>query len=691
MDTPSPTGPDRVIRLARFFSYPKQVIYLLISFLALISLVHFFSLAQKYIRARHARSKPAWYSRVPYAIVDSLRAVLFRWTIPVPFGYSLNIAEVGLTLGYLAVLLTWTFVNTTTVTGIKVEPHYYANRAGTIAASQLPLVTALGMRNNLVSYLTGVSYDKLNYLHRIAFRSLVIIIWIHAGGRMTVGLLDDEALTSRWVQCGLLAAITLVVMSILTLRPLRKLSYEVFLVIHFVFALIFLLSVYFHLTGRDLTYYGAWPAMIVWGVDRFIRLLKLALFNLPTFLSRSSSSSSTNALVEILPSLSTSTSKESKSTKDQNHHPTPSEALAETFLKITVTIPDTPLKGLMNWRPGQSVYLSIPSLTWWPFQAHPFTIANIHQGSHSGSVEGDIEKASGNRNSEAQSGFGKDVSLVFFVRVRQGFTRRLYDVVRSSGSQNPAKMMNVVLNGPYSAPPVLVGYERVVMIAGGSGIAFTLPLLLDLIAKSHNPKATGCKRVLFIWAVRDAAQLSWITPLLHPVLSSLSSSGTSGTSAFSSSTLEIDIRFYITSSVTSSSPSSGAITPPTPSSTHEKHSGEHDADIEGLGDLPVLPSTSPSSSNDEYNHNTTLASFNSDFVNLQTRDGRPDIEGLVRGEINDLDEGGGQGEGGVVSVNVCGPTALIDATRRAIRVPRPLEVLKGAPRVVLHVEAFGGA
>ncbi|PPQ83706.1 hypothetical protein CVT24_008039 [Panaeolus cyanescens] len=241
MDAPSPQGPDRVIRLARFFSYPKQVIYLLVSFLALVSIVHYLSLVQKYIRARRSsstsRRKAGWAVRLPLAIVDSFRALLFRWSIPVPFGYSLNIAEVGLTLAYLAVLLTWTFVNTTTVTGIKVEPHYYANRAGTIAASQLPLITALGMRNNLVSWLTGVSYDKLNYLHRIGFRSLIILIWIHAGGRMTVGLLDDEALTSRWVQCGLLAAISLVIMSILTLRPLRKLSYEVFLVIHFVFAL----------------------------------------------------------------------------------------------------------------------------------------------------------------------------------------------------------------------------------------------------------------------------------------------------------------------------------------------------------------------------------------------------------------------------------------------------------------------
>lgn len=39
----------------------------------------------------------------------------------------------------------------TSLTGFKVDPQYYADRAGNIAASQLPLIVALGMKNNLVS------------------------------------------------------------------------------------------------------------------------------------------------------------------------------------------------------------------------------------------------------------------------------------------------------------------------------------------------------------------------------------------------------------------------------------------------------------------------------------------------------------------------------------------------------------
>ena len=39
----------------------------------------------------------------------------------------------------------------TSTTGIRADPQYYADRAGRIAASQLPVVIALGMRNNIIS------------------------------------------------------------------------------------------------------------------------------------------------------------------------------------------------------------------------------------------------------------------------------------------------------------------------------------------------------------------------------------------------------------------------------------------------------------------------------------------------------------------------------------------------------------
>lgn len=41
---------------------------------------------------------------------------------------------------------------------MRADPKYFANRAGTIAASQIPIMAALGMRNNLISCLFNIYY-----------------------------------------------------------------------------------------------------------------------------------------------------------------------------------------------------------------------------------------------------------------------------------------------------------------------------------------------------------------------------------------------------------------------------------------------------------------------------------------------------------------------------------------------------
>ena len=174
MVTFSPTGraTDHDLHKARTLAYPKQVLYLIASFIALISLCHFLSMFyHSIVRKRNHewnRRTTVSLTRLPAAVADSFRTLAFRWTVPVGSSYELNFVEIGLTLAYMAVLYTWTFVNSmlhlfplqnanshsilaTSLTGIKVGPQYYANRAGNIAASQLPIMVVLGSKNNLIS------------------------------------------------------------------------------------------------------------------------------------------------------------------------------------------------------------------------------------------------------------------------------------------------------------------------------------------------------------------------------------------------------------------------------------------------------------------------------------------------------------------------------------------------------------
>ena len=110
-----PTIADETIRTARILSYPKQILYLVGTLLILVSLCHFFSIFYQFITRKRVHG---WKQRssvslqkVPAAVIDSFRTIAFRWSIPIGSSHELNLAEVALTLGYMAILYTWTFIN----------------------------------------------------------------------------------------------------------------------------------------------------------------------------------------------------------------------------------------------------------------------------------------------------------------------------------------------------------------------------------------------------------------------------------------------------------------------------------------------------------------------------------------------------------------------------------------------------
>lgn len=55
----------------------------------------------------------------------------------------------------------WMRVAATNLEGEVLDPRYYANRAGKIAAVQVPIVVALGMKNNLVSCTWSLTFPHV--------------------------------------------------------------------------------------------------------------------------------------------------------------------------------------------------------------------------------------------------------------------------------------------------------------------------------------------------------------------------------------------------------------------------------------------------------------------------------------------------------------------------------------------------
>ena len=120
---PSPPPPTTTkTGLPSIDFYPEEAWFCLSVFLAIIGLFQWgLVLHSKVARQRRpqkdadeestrsTRSAGWSLARLPLAVVNIFRVVAFRWTLE--FGsYDLKVAEVFLTLAYIAFLLTWTFV-----------------------------------------------------------------------------------------------------------------------------------------------------------------------------------------------------------------------------------------------------------------------------------------------------------------------------------------------------------------------------------------------------------------------------------------------------------------------------------------------------------------------------------------------------------------------------------------------------
>ena len=150
-----------------------------------------------------------------------------------------------------------------------------------------------------------------------------------------------------------------------------------------------------------------WPALLVWGLDRFLRFGRV-LFNNRVWQGYGNNEYS-HATVELL---------------------TPDT------IRLT-------LRRKMHWKAGQHAYVVLPSVSALPTEAHPFTIASIPHN---------LDGSDGPQEKE----------VVFLIRGRNGFTKRL----REHASQKISGSVAAYIDGPYGMPPNLKIYSTCILIAG---------------------------------------------------------------------------------------------------------------------------------------------------------------------------------------------------------------------------------
>ncbi|KAI0916552.1 hypothetical protein AcV5_003008 [Taiwanofungus camphoratus] len=599
---------DKTLRATRTREYPDEVWYFLACFIGTLAIFNWGSWAISKLSSKlskksamdaeggaGATNQRISLRRIPSAIANAYRVIAFRWTLQIGNSYTLNMAEVFVTCAYIIAIFVWEFINTTDLEGEKLDYSFWGNRAGTIASSQLPLITALGTKNNVVSYITGVSYDKLNYVHRMTARVIFVLLWVHTGNKYAT--YTPSEYPSYFVPIGLAAMVAFSILCVVSLRPIRSNAYEFFFLTHFFMVLVFLLGGYFHAREQQ---WGMliWPSFLVWGLDRFIRFVRVVVFNHLYFLFFWKKNSNLDATAELL---------------------------SPNFVRLRISRPSH-----FHWSPGQTAYLLMPTVSRIPTEAHPFTIASVDTAH---GAEMDAEKKEGLGESAP---YWKE--LVFLINVRDGFTKRLARVAEKG------QKMKVLVDGPYGFTPSFCNDDTVVLVAGGSGVSFTLSKFLGLVNDVRNGTSV-CRKVVWIWAIRDARQIEWVNNTLVQALQ------------VAPSHLSVHILIYVTS----------------PESSLTK-AWDDDSAHSGSDGTPSIQGEKPSGP-------PSLLEF--PVVHLSH--GRPDIQALLQEEaaVNT----------GHMSVTVCGSQAIARSCRAALRfaVAGPMNILKGGPSVVLHVESFGYA
>ncbi|KAJ5719388.1 hypothetical protein N7493_007843 [Penicillium malachiteum] len=493
-------------------------------------------------------------------------------------------------------------------------------RAGWLTIAQFPLILLLAGKRNLIGYAVGVSYERLQILHRWVARVMLLTATIHGAvqtyGWHKYGVMKLEFDTDSCIPTGFATWIIMVWLVFSSTAPIRNWRYEFFVIQHIITFVGLVVAIFYHLPSTALSSrIYAWIGVGLFILDRLVRTIIYAYVNM----------------------------KPAKATITE---------LPGDVTKIRISSP-----RLKRWTPGQHVFLSIPKLG--VGQSHPATILSI-PSSHNN-------------------------DLVFILRAHRGFTRRLLKSAKSSSSDLLEKTQTEVqtaqleeaqhislIGGPYGGSHAdFAAFDTAVLIAGSTGVTFTLPILLDIAQRATDGKLP-VRKLVFVWVIRTVDCTEWVTDELQKASQTLLNAG-----------IELEIRFFVTCAVE-------------PSQSSEKLSGcpctntEGPCCCSGLGSSSIqdisetiLEASSPTEKGVSIISSKKTTKASTSIPSAVYESGRPPLKTMLWDLLDHA-----RGETGVA---VCGPLGLVSNVRNTVATvseERGSYKGTGAEGVYLHAESF---
>ena len=371
-----------------------------------------------------------------------------------------TLGNVTLILSYFIVVIVMCFYKYNTDDQWSWEPIAY--RCGCIAQAQLPLVYLLAGKQNIVGLVTGVGYERLSWIHRWISRivwltvTLHMAFWFRSWARYDY--IQVKLATDSMTQTGFAAWVILTFIVFITVAPIRRWNFEIFVLSHIVLVAGLTYTVYIHVDdGKNYI----WTCIAIWVLDRFLRTICTVYLNLSIFKwGKSKGFWSNKATLTSLPG---------------------------NVTRITIEAPGS------KWNAGQHMFLSCHGVL--PLQSHPFTIASLPTDNK---MEFFVQTC-GNGTKK----FHKYASK--------------YQPLPSSANDTLRKN-RVAIEGPYGRIRSLRQFDSVVFFAGSTGATFTTPLMRDIVRRWYNNDQYVTKRIRFVWAVKSKEHLVWLREQLEQVM-----------------------------------------------------------------------------------------------------------------------------------------------------------------------------
>ncbi|CAE6424987.1 unnamed protein product [Rhizoctonia solani] len=221
------------------------------------------------IRARLVASNGKQQSGAPPAHISSLRSL-----VPLA-GKVLDYHIAGYSIRQLAILSAY-FAIICIAMFYQSNPKTNTNRAGFVVMSQMPIAFALGTKNSIITILTGISYEQLNFVHRWVGQLMFLASLFHFVGKLVtfteLGIMSMAVSSHSW---GVTAFSALCLLAVGSHPWFRARVYGLFFYSHIIGLIAFMIGMWKHQPEVAPPYVATCIAL--YAADQAVRLAKTRL------------------------------------------------------------------------------------------------------------------------------------------------------------------------------------------------------------------------------------------------------------------------------------------------------------------------------------------------------------------------------------------------------------------------------